>query len=64
MFHGSFGIQIAQALGATVIATSSSNEKLEVVKRLGVPTSHVINYEEDPNWEQKVLEIVRASPTE
>ena len=53
---GSFGAQIALASGATVIATSSSDAKLEVVKKLGV--QHVINYNTNPDWEDEVLEIV------
>ncbi|KAH7882062.1 hypothetical protein F5I97DRAFT_1817745 [Phlebopus sp. FC_14] len=50
-----FGAQIALASGATVIATSSSDDKLEVVKKLGV--QHVINYRKNPNWEDEVLKI-------
>ncbi|KAH7882047.1 hypothetical protein F5I97DRAFT_1931773 [Phlebopus sp. FC_14] len=50
-----FGAQIALASGAIVIATSSSDEKLEVVKKLGV--QHVINYNKTPNWEDEVLRI-------
>ncbi|MGE8132112.1 zinc-dependent alcohol dehydrogenase family protein [Novosphingobium subterraneum] len=41
-------LQIAKAAGATVIATSSSDEKLERVKALGV--DHVINYRTTPEW--------------
>ena len=37
-----FGLQIASAMGAQVIVTSSSDEKLERVKSLGA--SHGINY--------------------
>ena len=54
----SFGAQIALASGATVIATSSSDEKLEVVKKLGV--QHVINYRKNPDWEDEVLRIVSS----
>ncbi|THH26389.1 hypothetical protein EUX98_g7800 [Antrodiella citrinella] len=50
-----FGIQFAHALGATIIATSSSNEKLKVAKKLGA--DFVINYKENPDWEQDVLKI-------
>lgn len=52
----SFGAQIALASGAIVIATSSSDEKLQVAKKLGV--QHVINYKKTPNWEAEVLKIV------
>ena len=40
--------QFAKAAGATVIATTSSDKKAEVLKKLGA--DHVINYREDPNW--------------
>lgn len=39
---------IAKAVGATVIATSSSDEKLERVRALGA--DHVINYRTTPEW--------------
>ncbi|KAH8689058.1 alcohol dehydrogenase [Talaromyces proteolyticus] len=41
-------IQIALAVGATVIATTSSPEKANRLKEMGV--QHVINYRETPNW--------------
>jgi NADPH2:quinone reductase len=41
---GSAAIQIAKALGATVIATASSKEKLELCTQLGA--DHVINYQD------------------
>ncbi|MDN4504016.1 NAD(P)-dependent alcohol dehydrogenase [Alteromonadaceae bacterium BrNp21-10] len=47
--------QIAIAHGADVIATSSSDENLARVKKLGV--KHGINYRTHANWEQKVLEL-------
>jgi NADPH:quinone reductase-like Zn-dependent oxidoreductase len=43
-----FALQFAKMAGATVIATSSSDEKLERLKALGA--DHVINYREDLNW--------------
>ncbi|MFB9759170.1 zinc-binding dehydrogenase [Ectobacillus funiculus] len=43
-----YAVQIASALGARVIVTSSSNEKLERVKALGA--KDVINYAETPDW--------------
>ncbi|KAH8891926.1 putative zinc-containing alcohol dehydrogenase [Thozetella sp. PMI_491] len=43
-----FALQFAKAGGARVIATTSSAEKAEVLKKLGA--DHVINYREDPNW--------------
>lgn len=41
-------LQIARAAGATVIATSSSDEKLERVRALGA--SQGVNYRSDANW--------------
>lgn len=41
-------LQIAKAAGATVIATSSSDEKLERVKAMGA--DYVINYRTTPEW--------------
>lgn len=45
-----FALQFAKAAGATVIATSSSAEKLEQLKALGA--DYVINYKETPDWGQ------------
>lgn len=50
-----FALQVAKALGATVIATSSSDEKLERVRQLGA--DHLINYRREPEWAKPVLEI-------
>ena len=47
--------QIAAALGATVIATSSSDSKLDFAKSLGA--THVINYSKTPDWDNEVLHI-------
>lgn len=43
-----FALQFALAAGATVIATTSSKEKAETLKKLGA--HHVINYKETPEW--------------
>ncbi len=43
-----FALQIANALGARVIATSSSDNKLERLKELGA--WETINYKDDPKW--------------
>lgn len=43
-----FALQFAKAAGATVIATSSSDEKIEKLKKLGA--DHTINYRSEPNW--------------
>ncbi|PSN63639.1 alcohol dehydrogenase zinc-binding domain-containing protein [Corynespora cassiicola Philippines] len=53
-----FAIQIAAALGATVISTSSSNAKLEVAKILGA--KYTINYSTTPDWDQEVLKITKG----
>jgi NADPH:quinone reductase-like Zn-dependent oxidoreductase len=43
-----FALQFAKLMGATVIATSSSDEKLERVRALGA--DHTINYKAEPEW--------------
>jgi NADPH:quinone reductase-like Zn-dependent oxidoreductase len=43
-----FALQFAHAMGATVIATSSSDEKLARLKTMGA--DHVINYRTEANW--------------
>lgn len=48
-------LQIAKAAGATVIATSSSDEKLERVKALGA--DHVINYRTTPHWGPEAVRL-------
>jgi len=43
-----FALQIAKAMGATVVATSSSTEKLDRLKALGA--DYLLNYRDEPNW--------------
>lgn len=50
-----FALQLAKAAGATVIATSSSPEKLAKLKDLGA--DHLINYKEETNWGAKAMEL-------
>ena len=50
-----FALQFAKAASARVIATSSSEEKLEKHKRLGADT--VINYKLVPDWGQKAKDL-------
>jgi len=50
-----FALQFAKLMGAKVIATSSSDEKLEKARALGA--DHLINYKRDTDWASKVLEI-------
>jgi NADPH:quinone reductase-like Zn-dependent oxidoreductase len=51
-------IQIAAASGAIVIATSSSDEKLEIAKSLGA--KHIINYRKTPKWSEEVLRLTNG----
>lgn len=51
-----FGLQLAVSSGATVIATSSSDSKLQIAAKLGA--KHLINYKTTPGWEEGVLKIV------
>jgi len=50
-----FAVQIAAALGAEVIVTSSEAGKLERAKALGA--THGINRRQRPDWEAAVLEL-------
>jgi NADPH:quinone reductase-like Zn-dependent oxidoreductase len=54
-----FALQIAKLFGARVIATSSSNEKLERVRSLGA--DHTINYREEPDWDKAVRELTNGA---
>lgn len=47
-----FAIQFAKLHGATVIVTSSSDEKLRKAQELGA--DHGINYSTHPDWDQEV----------
>jgi NADPH:quinone reductase-like Zn-dependent oxidoreductase len=48
-----FAVQFAKAAGATVIATSSSQEKLDRLKALGA--DHLINYREQERWGETAM---------
>jgi len=50
-----FALQFAKMIGAEVIATSSSDEKLERVRELGA--DHLINYANNLDWGKQALEI-------
>jgi NADPH:quinone reductase-like Zn-dependent oxidoreductase len=50
-----FALQFAKATGARVIATSSSEAKMEKLRTLGA--DHVINYKETPDWGKKAFEM-------
>jgi len=49
------GLQIARMMGARVIITSSSDDKLERAKGLGA--DGLINYRQTPDWESQVLNL-------
>ncbi len=50
-----FALQFAKLAGATVIATSSSDEKLERLRALGA--DHVLNYRKDAHWGQAARDL-------
>jgi NADPH:quinone reductase-like Zn-dependent oxidoreductase len=50
-----FALQIAKAMGAEVIVTSSSDEKLQRARGLGA--DHLINYKSVPQWSERVREL-------
>lgn len=50
-----FALQFAKMMGARVISTSSSDEKLERLSALGA--DYTINYKTTPAWGQQVLEL-------
>lgn len=49
------GLQFAKALGARAIVLSSSDERLEVARRLGA--DHTINYRSTPDWGEEAFEF-------
>jgi NADPH:quinone reductase-like Zn-dependent oxidoreductase len=53
-----FTIQIGKALGAKVIVTSSSDEKLERARSLGADVG--INYRKNPRWDKDVLDATKG----
>lgn len=50
-----FALQLARAVGATVIATTSSAAKAEQLKAMGA--SAVVNYREDAEWGRSVRKL-------
>lgn len=50
-----FALQFAKMAGATVIATSSSDAKLERLKAMGA--DHLINYRTDTNWGETARQL-------
>ncbi|ARP99638.1 zinc-dependent alcohol dehydrogenase family protein [Pseudorhodoplanes sinuspersici] len=53
-----FALQFAKAAGATVIATSSSEEKLRRLRSLGA--DHVINYRDDAEWGKTARKLTKG----
>ena len=50
-----FAVQFARTRGATVILTSSSDDKLKVGSDLGA--THLVNYRTTPEWETEVKRL-------
>ncbi|KAI0149838.1 zinc-containing alcohol dehydrogenase [Hypoxylon sp. NC0597] len=50
-----FALQFAKAVGARVIATTSSSEKAKLLEGLGA--DHIINYRDTPEWGSVVREL-------
>jgi NADPH:quinone reductase-like Zn-dependent oxidoreductase len=50
-----FAVQFARMAGARVVATSSSDQKIERLRTMGV--SDAINYKQAPDWEKDVLRV-------
>ncbi|MGC8120689.1 zinc-dependent alcohol dehydrogenase family protein [Marinobacter sp. VGCF2001] len=51
-------LQIAKAMGARVVITSSSDAKLAEARKLGA--DHTVNYAEYPEWAEEVLAFTRG----
>lgn len=50
-----FALQFARAMGATIIQTSSSDDKLNRVREMGA--HHTINYRDTPDWANEALRL-------
>ena len=53
-----FAVQLARMRGATVILTSSSDDKLKVGSDLGA--THLVNYRTTPDWEAEVKRLTEG----
>jgi NADPH:quinone reductase-like Zn-dependent oxidoreductase len=53
-----FALQLARLMGAQVIVTSSSDEKLARAKELGA--THGINYKANPEWDKAVVTLTNG----
>jgi NADPH:quinone reductase-like Zn-dependent oxidoreductase len=50
-----FALQFAKLAGATVIITSSSDQKLKSAQKLGA--DHLINYKTNPDWQKEAIKF-------
>ncbi|WP_349295550.1 NAD(P)-dependent alcohol dehydrogenase (plasmid) [Thioclava sp. 'Guangxiensis'] len=50
-----YALQLAKAMGATVLATTSSEAKMAQLKELGA--DHVINYRKTPDWGAEMVRL-------
>ena len=48
-----FALQFAQMMGATVLATSSSEAKIDRLRQMGV--ADAVNYRTNPEWQEAIL---------
>lgn len=53
-----FALQFAKLMGATVIATSSSDEKIARLRELGA--DHTLNYKTEPEWGKRVKALTNG----
>jgi NADPH:quinone reductase-like Zn-dependent oxidoreductase len=53
-----FALQIGKTLGARVIVTSSSDEKLQRARELGA--DEIVNYRTTPDWAKRVRELTNG----
>jgi NADPH:quinone reductase-like Zn-dependent oxidoreductase len=54
-----FALQFARMAGARVVATSSSDDKLEKAKALGA--THLINYRTTPKWGSEIMRLTNGA---
>ena len=52
------GLQLAKAMGITVIITSSRDDKLARAKQLGA--DHGVNYKTTPDWDKAVMDLTNG----
>jgi NADPH2:quinone reductase len=52
-------VQIAKAVGARVIATAGSKQKLDVAKKFGA--DETVNYSSNDDWWKEVVELTEGN---